>query len=154
MVVAQETVELPASADGLAAVHAALDRFWTTLDRVKPHGPDPEWRARFATAVGEIAANIVRHAHPAGAPPGSLRLRLRGYATCVEAHFADRGLAYLGDLSTPPALPVAPGAAPDVLAVPEGGYGLALVLAAVDRMQYERTPTGENQWRLVKRFSA
>jgi anti-sigma regulatory factor (Ser/Thr protein kinase) len=38
------------------------------------------------------------------------------------------------------------------LALPEGGYGLALARAAVDQLDYERTPDGINRWRLVKRF--
>jgi hypothetical protein len=89
----------------------------------------------------------------------------------VEARFTDRGVAFVPQLQAPsgapamtvetpfagygvafafPAPPSAPAA--DLAALPEGGYGLVLVRAAVDELVYARTPGGENQWRLVKRF--
>lgn len=144
---------MPASADRLASVHEALKRFWDALDRASsgsPSSANAAWRAEFETAVGEIAGNIMRHAHPPGAPLGSLRLRLRGFPTAVEAHFVDHGVPYSGGLPAGPPAPVDP---EDVQSLPEGGYGLALALAAVDRMEYSRTPAGLNRWRLVKLIS-
>jgi len=35
----------------------------------------------------------------------------------------------------------------------EGGYGLALIASAVDRLEYERMGPGTNHWRLVKFLS-
>lgn len=75
-----------------------------------------------------------------------MRLRLNVYADRVEACFTDWGLAF-NDSSRPPEV-----VGDDVFAVPEGGYGLAIARAALDRLDYRRTPRGTNSWRLVKRF--
>ncbi|HET7767373.1 MAG TPA: ATP-binding protein, partial [Chloroflexota bacterium] len=131
-------------------VHEALERFWSAIDRASSGAltpPDASWRAEFETAVGEIAGNIMRHAHPPGAAQGSFRLRLRGFASAVEADFADHGVPYAGDLAAVPRAPTNP---QDVMSLPEGGYGLALTLAVVDRLEYSRTGAGVNRWRLVK----
>ena len=171
-VLAEETVVVPAVAGQLAALHAALARFWQAAGRTLARPPNTAWRLRFETAVAEVGANVVRHAYPAGAAPGPMALRLRAYADRVEARFADQGVAFVPPLQatigaaativeTPfagcglaLAFPAAPPTAPaaDLSTLPEGGYGLALVRAAVDELVYARTPGGENQWRLVKRF--
>ena len=136
-----------ATAPALAALHATLDRFWAAVERAAAEPPDARWRHLFATAVAEIAANIVRHAYPAGAVPGTMHLRLRAYDGRAEALFTDHGVAFVDPAQSPRSLP-----ADDPLALPEGGYGLALARAAVDRLDYARTPDGQNQWRLVKRW--
>ena len=144
-VLAEETVVVGATAEELAALHAALDRFWDAVDAVLAQPPPQDWRLRFVTAVAEVAANIVRHAYPIGANRGSLRLRLRLYADRVVASFADRGVGFVpGEVQGPP------GADPAEL--PEGGFGLALARASLDRLEYRRTPTGTNCWRLTKRL--
>jgi serine/threonine-protein kinase RsbW len=153
-VLAEEAVVVPATAERLAALHGALARFWVAVQGAHPRPPDSAWRARFETAVAEIGANIVRHAYPPGTAPGRLRLRLRAYPDRVEARFNDRGVEFSGDPSqwgAARAPGVAPGP-PDLADVPEGGYGLALVLQAVDRLDYARLAGGENRWRLVKRI--
>ncbi len=76
-----------------------------------------------------------------------MRLRLSLYVDRVEACFTDWGLAF-NDLSRPPEV-----SGDDVFEVPEGGYGLSIARAALDRLDYHRTPRGTNSWRLVKRFS-
>jgi anti-sigma regulatory factor (Ser/Thr protein kinase) len=139
-------VVVPATAGELDAIHAALDRFWNAVDAAVPRPPSWAWRCRFATAVAEIATNIIRHAYPNGSRRASMRLRMRLYADRVEASFADRGVAFV-----PPAAKDSP--ASDALQLPEGGYGLALVRACVDRVDHRRTPGGTNVWRLVKRFN-
>lgn len=133
-----EAPALPVAVDGL---HDALDRFWAGAAQ---HSLEPveDWRAQFATAVIEIASNVIRHAYD-NRPPGLLGLELRLHGDRVEALFQDHGRPYvasperaLGDLT-------------GALGVPEGGYGLSLVRALVDRLQYSRE--GDvNHWLLVK----
>lgn len=135
---------------GLGALHELLGRFFGAVNRVVPNPPGQEWSLQFTTAVMEIANNIVRYAYPAVAEPGPLELRLRAYPGRIEAWFTDRGVKY-----APPAV-IAPASMSDeldVFAIPEGGYGLTLVRAAVNRLDYHRTQKGVNHWRLVKRFA-
>ena len=140
----QEAIEVPAQAEQLPAIHAALQRFWEAADGVLDLAPDPSWSLRFATAVAEIAANIAQYAYPSSSTPGAMRLCLRTYPNRVEAVFADGGAPYTGS---------AEAAMPDPLSLAEGGYGLALARVALDRLDYSRTEDGTNQWRLVKRLA-
>jgi serine/threonine-protein kinase RsbW len=141
-VVLQERLVTAARPENLTAVHAALDRFWR---RVAARGIalDDELRFELATAVGEVAGNVVRHAYPAG--PGELRMALRLRAGAVEAVLTDRGVPFPG---------LGPGSdlrAVDPLELSDGGFGLDLVQAAVDRVDYARA-RGVNRWRLVKQI--
>jgi serine/threonine-protein kinase RsbW len=153
-VLAEVAVVVPATAERLPARPDALARFWVAVQEAHPRPPGSAWRARFETAVAEIGANIVRHAYPPGREPGRLRLRLRAYSERIEARFNDRGVAFSGDPSRwrAPRPPIAVGGPADLADLPEGGYGLALVLQAVDRLDYARLAGGENRWRLVKRL--
>jgi serine/threonine-protein kinase RsbW len=158
---AEERIAFAATAERLADLHAALERFWAAVDRSVPRPPDATWRQTFATAVAEIATNVIRHAYPGGGAaehPDAIRLDLRAYPDRAEATFADRGVAYAAP-ETPtapvgmPDTPVAGAVDPDdLLALAEGGYGLALARAAVDELDYERSADGINHWRLMKRF--
>ena len=143
---AEEFVVGAATPAELTALHAALDRFWGAVDCVVTPPPPQDWRLRFATAVLELATNVVRHAYPADAAPGPMQVRLRAYADRSVARFADRGVPFTGSPGPRAAFEA------DALMLPEGGYGLALILACVDRLAYRRTPQGTNCWRLVKRF--
>jgi serine/threonine-protein kinase RsbW len=145
-VLAEEIADVPAVAEELGVLHAALDRFWGVLDRTLPRPPSQDWRVRFATALAEIAANIIRHAYPAGTDRRPLRLRLRLYEDRLVATFTDRGISF--------APPDPPGSTPDLTELREGGYGLALARAGLDRLDYRRTTAGTNCWRLMKRFDA
>ena len=109
-------------AERLGQVHAALERFWAAADQALPHPPDTAWRARFATAVAEIAANIVEHAYPPGMPAGRLRLRLRAYPTYVEAQFCDAGIPFQPWASAAPA-PALAAPVPPVGVAPAGSRG-------------------------------
>jgi serine/threonine-protein kinase RsbW len=144
-VLAEEKVTVAAVAEELDAIHAASDRFWSVVDATLARPPSQDWRLRFTTALAEIAANIVRHAYPAGAARGPMRLRLRLYDDRVVASFADHGIRF-----TPPAMAGAPRSGGSELA--EGGYGLALARASLDRLEYRRTPSGINCWRLMRRL--
>lgn len=126
-------------------MHAGLARFWSSALGKEFH-PSDEWRARFDTAVMEIAGNILRHAYPPGHKPGNVKLRLRLYADRAEALLTDRGIPF-----EEPAV-ASPDADADPLDLPEGGYGLAIARAAVDRLEYSRRARGANRWQLVKKL--
>lgn len=141
------TVTATAGPEALAAIHAALARFWEQVADAAPDAPDEPWRWRFATAVLEIAANIVRHAFPPGRAPGLMRLRLRWYPDRAVAVFADGGVpceVSLRNLRAPA----------DVLASQEGGLGLWVAMTALDRLEYRRVRGTANRWRLVKLLPA
>lgn len=145
-VLTEETIVVPATPEELAAIHAALDRFWGAVEVALAQPPNQDWRHRFAIAVVEVATNIARHAYPAGTAQGPMQLRLRSYADRAVACFADRGVAFVGPAEAGGSFEVDPSE------LPEGGFGLALIRACLDRLAYRRTPQGTNCWRLVKRY--
>ena len=153
---AEEIIDVPAVAGELAAVHTALERFWGATQTGAVGTSDSDWRARFATAVWEVATNVVRHAYPPELrAPGRLRLRLRAYTDRAVASFVDRGVAFVdrGVASSRP-LELSLGQDDDGLQeLAEGSYGLPMVRNSVDRVDYRRTPDGANYWRLVKYFA-
>ena len=147
---ARVTVEVPGTAEHLGHLHAAIERFWDEVDRALAHPPGEEWRLLFATALGEAAANVVRHAYRGGEVAGTLLAELLAFPDRIEARFTDHGVEFEGDLSMP-----APGRAALLDDLPESGYGLSLIRAAVDELRYERSsPRGENRWQLLKRLPA
>ena len=143
-------VDLAPAGEGVAAVHALLVRLWEQAPALLGHEPDATWRGEFATAVGEIAANIVRHACPSVADRCHARLSIRVDPDAIEALFTDLGVPFLAPLpSGPPPIP------PDApWEWPEGGLGLGLARVALDVLAYERTPGGENRWTLRKQLAA
>ena len=143
---AEETVVVAATASELGALHLAIDRFWARVDQIAPHPLDTIWWLELTTAIAEIGANIILHAYPNGmGTVGRIELRLRLYADRIEARLTDQGVAYQPEAARSIQHD-------DLLALPEGGLGLAIVRAAVDRLTYRRTPAGTNCWRLTKRF--
>ena len=146
-VLIEVTIVVPATAQQLDAIHAALARFWAKVDTTVTRPPDRERRTRFATAVAEIAANIIRHAYPGGKEPGTIQLHLCAYPDRVEACFNDQGVVFV------PPPPVEDGPEPNPLELPESGRGLAIAQACLDELEYRRTEEGTNEWRLVKRVS-
>lgn len=143
-----DSVDMPAAFAGMDDVHAALARFWAAAEPVLPTWPDGRWRGLFDSTVAEIAANIVRHAYPPEQTGGRFSLDLRGFPDRVEASLYDNGVRY----EPPPALPDVD--LSDALASSglDGGWGLPIAWAAVDRLEYERTPEGRNCWRIEKRL--
>jgi anti-sigma regulatory factor (Ser/Thr protein kinase) len=140
-----ETCRVTPDASGVEAIHAALDRAWRAMDDALACPPDPLWRMLFATAAGEIAANIITHA---GAGTATLALCLR--PDRLTAIFRDHGAPYVA----PPALEADDLDAPDEMdALSEHGRGIDLARAALDTLTYTRTPPGENIWTLEKRFA-
>ena len=139
-------MEAQATGAGLEALHGGLERFWAALEPALPRPLADPWRLRFATAVAEVGANIVRHAYLATAGERPLSLRLVAYADRAEGCFLDRGVAVDERRLALPAAPI------DPWSLPEGGLGLPLTRAALDVLEYRRLPGGENQWRLMKRY--
>lgn len=125
----------------LQQVHDALDGFWRQLGDHATGVAVGTWRHEFDTALVEILSNVVRHARP-HAP---IRLELSLYPDRLEARLRDDGGPYV---------------APDRLGAPtldelafslaEGGYGMRMAEAALDRLEYTRAPDGTNHWQLVK----
>jgi serine/threonine-protein kinase RsbW len=146
-VLIDETIVVSATAQQPDAVHAALDRFWAKVATAVMRPPNGKWRAQFATAIAEIAANIIRHAYPGGREPRPMRLYLYAYSDRVEAVLSDEGVAFI----PPPPAEDAPEL--DLLKLPESGRGLAVAQACLDELEYRRTGEGTNEWRLVKRLS-
>jgi serine/threonine-protein kinase RsbW len=133
-------LSVPARPASLDLVHTAVAQLWDGHDSIGPVD-----RIRFETAVVEIFANIVEHAFrtdPALPDELTRRLRLSLAVTdeLVTARFSDNGLPAELDLSTI--------TLPDDDA--DSGRGLAMAVAALDDLQYERV-AGRNHWSLVCR---
>ena len=112
-------LETAASEDSLDAVHDLLDHAWAVDADVSVRD-----RMAFATAVAEVAANIVEHA--SRGEPVRMRVVLHVRDDRIEAHFEDRGRPY----EPPPPGPE------DELA--DSGRGLGMVRQLVDLVAYER----------------
>ena len=118
-------------------VQDRLDAFWD-------HDPTVSVgdRTRFEMAVVEVVGNIVEHAFEADADARGRRLtvELRVTPEQIEGTLSDNGLPAELDLGSV--------TMPDQDAV--SGRGLALAVAAVDDLAYERVG-GRNRWRLLCR---
>lgn len=133
-------LDLQVRPEAVDDVQDALARLWeldadvTMLDRI-----------RFETALVEIVGNVVEHAYALDSSSGhdggrALQVRLGLDGTAIEAEVSDNGLPVeidLGEVTMP---------GEDA----ESGRGLALAVAAVDDMHYERSG-GRNRWVLVCR---
>lgn len=135
----------------LDLLHTVLAQFWAALKGIALPIPD-EQRHRFETAVIEIAGNIIRYAYAQG-DPGPLELALHAYPDYVKAIFTDYGRPFDRQDALTPAMPQLSELTDDaeelLAGLPEGGFGLALVRMAVDRLAYERTPAKQNRWILI-----
>jgi serine/threonine-protein kinase RsbW len=134
---ASETFEAPVQPESLDVVQDRLAEFWTHDESVSPAD-----RMRLELAVVEVAANIVEHAFAVDADRRGrvLTVALTLTAAHVEAVLCDNGLPVAIDLGAV--------TMPDEDAT--SGRGLALAVAAVDEVVYERVD-GRNSWRLVCR---
>ncbi len=119
------------------AIHATLARAWQAIDRMLATPPDTLWRMYVATAVGEIAANIITHAHREA--PAAAEMELCLLPDRLVITFRDRGTPFVEHGTNPDSDPLA-----------EHGRGIPLARAALDDLTYTRTPDGENIWVLVK----
>lgn len=129
----------PATPDMMELAHDAIARLWTAHD-----GVSPVERIRFETAVVEILGNIIEHAYELDLS-GTPAVRRFDLALTVSD---DEVVAEFGDDGRPIALDLSNVALPDDDA--ESGRGLAMAMAAVDDMTYDRVD-GRNHWRLSVR---
>lgn len=127
----------PATPEMIDLVHAVLAKLWDQHDDVAEAD-----RIRFETAVIEILGNIVEHAYaldePGTDPARRFDVTFTATGTELVACFGDDGKPMSLDLSGV-AMP-----GPDA----ESGRGLALAVAALDDLAYEREG-GRNHWRLT-----
>lgn len=124
-----EAEAVPACLD---AVHELLAALWEEAPAV-----DGSVRARFATAVAELVANVVEHGGEAAGRSPQLALTVCAMPDALLAVLVDDGLAVPD--AGPPAAPVEDMA--------EDGRGLLLVHLAADTVRYERRD-GANRWEL------
>lgn len=131
----------PADPEIMDLVHAILEQLWANHADVSAAD-----RFRFETAVIEILGNIVEHAYRLD--PGSTASPLdqaRRFDIALAAT-DEKLIATLGDNGMPVALDLSNVAMPDEDA--ESGRGLALAVAALDDLSYERVD-GRNHWSLT-----
>jgi serine/threonine-protein kinase RsbW len=135
-----ESFEAPVEAESLDLVQDRLATLWAGDETVAASD-----RIRFEMAVVEVVGNIVEHAFDHDSAPGVRRITvdLTLARDRVEAHLYDNGLPAEIDLGAV----TMPGE--DALS----GRGLALAVAAVDEVGYERVD-GRNHWRLLCRRTA
>lgn len=133
-------LDLPAREEALDLVHQLVDHLWAQAE-----GGSDRDRFRFETAVIEVLANIVEHAHRVdpqrtdGGPQDERRLDV------VVAVHAGSAWASFGDNGKPVGLDLGAVALPEEDA--ESGRGLAMTLAAVDEVAYAREGD-RNHWSL------
>jgi serine/threonine-protein kinase RsbW len=132
---AVESFEAPVEPESLDLVQDRLETFWAHDESVSAAD-----RIRFEMALVEIVGNIVEHAF-------ELDADARGRLLTVALTMApDRIEAVLSDNGLPAAIDLGAVTMPDEDAT--SGRGLALAVAAVDEVGYERVE-GRNHWRLM-----
>ncbi len=128
------TFEVPATAESLDEVQDRFGAWWDGLGI-----DDVALRFKLETALAEIAANIVEHTRRNDQEAG------RRYTVLLEA--TDQELtAVLTDNGRPADVDLAAVTMADV--DEESGRGLALAIAALDRLEH-RHEDGRNVWTLV-----
>ena len=125
----------PATPKTMELVHAVLEQLWAQHEEVSFVD-----RIRFETAVIEILGNIIEHAYRLEA--GGTERRFDVSLTVTDEQL----IAAFGDDGRPPALDLSDVTMPDEDA--ESGRGLALAMAAVDTLSYDRVE-GRNHWHLT-----
>lgn len=140
-------LQVPATVEGMDAVHSAVGGCWLELELPEPLAR--RWCDEISLAVAEVAANIIQHAHPPEAPLVDFALTLTRFPDRLVARFVDRGTA-----ATPPDGVVMPSVSGPYDELGERGRGLAIVQMTTDRFEYQRTADGENVWIIEKDFPA
>lgn len=131
---ARREVDLPVTLESIDVVQAEFDSWWSELGE-----ENITTRFSFELAVIEIATNIVTHTERVEGTAGRrFHLVLSADETSVTAVFTDNGQPADIDLSTVTMADEAE----------ESGRGLALALAALESLDYDRL-NGRNVWTLV-----
>lgn len=140
-----DTFEAPVAPESLDIVQDRLAAFWAHDETVSAAD-----RMRLEMAVVEIVANIVEHAFTIdGARDAALDPQPVGRALTVALSMTpERVEAVLSDNGLPAEIDLGAVTMPDEDAT--SGRGLALAVAAVDEVVYDRVE-GRNHWRLVCR---
>ena len=135
-----ETFEAPVEEATLDLVQDRLEALWAGDASVAPAD-----RTRFERAVVEVVGNIIEHAFAADSSSSGrvLHVTLSLGPESIEAVLSDNGLPTELDLGSV--------TMPDEDAV--SGRGLALAVAAVEDVAYERVQ-GRNHWTLRCRRDA
>jgi two-component sensor histidine kinase len=130
--------------EGLEHFHAFLEDFWV---RARAHvGTNPEWGFAFGLMLGELLANSADHAYAqTGADDRWLGVRLETDAGCVRAEVRDSGLRFD---AADERLETAEFSSLDL--AEESGRGLRILASLADDLEYRRTPSGQNVWRIRK----
>lgn len=121
--------------DDVNAVHALLERVWTSSEEVSDLD-----RFSFETALIELASNVIRHADSGSGVSCTLDVSVRG--DVLEATLRDTGEP--GDIRLVDA------ALPDDLS--ESGRGIPLIKALVDVVEYGREAEA-NRWYISRSLS-
>jgi serine/threonine-protein kinase RsbW len=129
----------PATPAMLDLVHSVLEKLWEQHEDVSMAD-----RIRFETAVIEVLGNIVEHAYELDAEPTDVLRRFDVSLSATDEELVAR----FGDNGIPMALDLSAVTMPDDDA--ESGRGLALAVAALDDLSYDRVD-GRNLWRLTCR---
>lgn len=124
---------------------AALSQLEPRFYSLKPYlqSNDPSiWLMQVHLAVHELITNIILHAYSGRA--GKIDLTLALYPDHVHVDIYDSGSAF-----TRLDIPVEP---LNVEEPPESGYGLQILEAVMDTVEYTRLEEGRNHWRLTRRL--
>lgn len=133
----ERTVLLVIPPNDVDEVHESVDDLWQ-LNADLGSGE----RARFETALLELAGNVIEHTE--GSERLLCELTLRRTSTALEALLSDSGAEVHVPFRT---------AMPDPEEMAESGRGIAMIELLMDDFSYERDPEG-NRWRLVMRLPA
>ncbi len=138
-------IEIPATPQHIDEVYQALASLWERAGSLLVQVVDPQTRICFETALVEVITNQIRHAYPETDVVGTVQIELILEDDHVEANLIDHGAAFESNqfLQTQPAI--------NVENVAEGGYGLRLATALLDKIEYARIDNG-NLWKLLKIF--
>jgi len=130
--------------DGLELFHRFLEDFWM---RARAQvGANPEWGFAFGLMLGELVANSAQHAYAQTAEQDRwLGVRLETDSGCVRAEVRDSGLGFA---DADERLRSADEGSEDLSG--ESGRGLQILANLADSLEYDRTPSGQNVWRIRK----
>jgi serine/threonine-protein kinase RsbW len=103
----------------------------------------PEAAALVDLAITEICSNVVRHGHPRD-PEHTYDVVVKTLTDAVEIEVRDAGPAFAMNTPEMPSVDV------DLMDLPEGGFGIALVAGTMDEFE-RRREDGVNITRMVKR---